>query len=109
MLAKEDSLKTGLKKSMVYDLISRGLFVKPVAIGERARAFINSEVDAINAARIAEKTDDEIKKLVRDLIAKRQQIADEMWPDDPNQLPPCPIMLAECYPHLGKLLPCVEA
>lgn len=37
--------KTGLKKSMVYDLISKDKFPKPIKIGERAVAWISREVD----------------------------------------------------------------
>jgi prophage regulatory protein len=37
--------KTGLKKSMVYDLISKDEFPKPIKIGDRAVAWIDREVD----------------------------------------------------------------
>ena len=37
--------KTGLKKSMVYDLMSRCEFPKSIKIGDRAVAWIESEVD----------------------------------------------------------------
>jgi len=37
--------KTGLKKSMVYDLMSKDEFPKSIKIGERAVAWIESEVD----------------------------------------------------------------
>jgi len=70
--------KTGLKKSMVYDLMSKGEFIKPIKIGERACAWISREVDAINAARIAGKSSDEIRALVKTLMAKRQQMANEI-------------------------------
>jgi len=70
--------RTGLKKSMVYDLMSRGEFPKSIKIGERAVAWVESEVDAINAARMAEKSADEIRELVKSLMAKRQQMANEI-------------------------------
>ena len=70
--------KTGLKKSMVYDLISKGEFPTAIKIGERACAWIESETDAINAARIAGKSADEIRQLVKTLTAKRQQMANEI-------------------------------
>jgi len=70
--------RTGLKKSMVYSLISNGEFPKPIKIGERAVAWIESEVDVINAARMAEKSADEIRVLVKSLMAKRQQTANEI-------------------------------
>lgn len=37
--------KTGFCKAWIYRLISRGDFPAPVKIGERAIAFIESEVD----------------------------------------------------------------
>jgi len=67
--------KTGLKKSMVYDLMNKKEFPKSIKIGERAVAWVSSEIDAINAARIAGKSDDEIRELVKTLTAKRQQLA----------------------------------
>ena len=70
--------KTGLKKSMVYDLISKREFPTAIKIGERACAWIESETNAINAARIAGKSADEIRQLVKTLTAKRQQIANEI-------------------------------
>ncbi len=70
--------RTGLKKSMVYDLMSRGEFPKSIKIGGRAVAWIESEVDVINAARMAEKSADEIRELVKSLMAKRQQTANEI-------------------------------
>ena len=75
---KKVESKTGLKKSMVYDLMSRGEFPKSIKIGERAVAWIESEVNAINAALMAEKSTDEIRELVKSLMAKRQQTANEI-------------------------------
>jgi len=70
--------KTGLKKSMVYDLVKKGELVSPIRIGERAVAWISSEIDAINAARMVGKSTDEICELVKILTAKRQQTANEI-------------------------------
>lgn len=44
--------KTGLKKSMVYDLIKSNNFPKAVKIGERAVAWIESEIEQWIADRI---------------------------------------------------------
>lgn len=49
----------------------KGLFPKPVKIGARAIAFPEHEVAAVNAARIAGKTEDEIRQLVTDLEFQR--------------------------------------
>ena len=57
----------------VYNEIRAGLFTTGVAIGQRAKGWPDYEVDAINAARIAGKSDDEIRELVKALHAKRTQ------------------------------------
>lgn len=59
----------------VYNEIRAGLFTTGVAIGQRSKAWPDYEVDAINAARIAGKTDDEIRELVKVLHAKRIELA----------------------------------
>lgn len=53
----------------------KGLFPKPVKIGARAIAFPEHEVAAVNAARIAGKTEDEIRQLVNDLERQRLNAA----------------------------------
>lgn len=55
----------------IYNAINAGLFVKPVKIGERSVGWPDDEVKAICAARIAAKSDDEIRELVNHLHAKR--------------------------------------
>jgi prophage regulatory protein len=50
------------------------LFPKPVAIGQRAVGWPSDEVQSINAARIAGKTEPEIKALVTLLHAKRLEL-----------------------------------
>jgi prophage regulatory protein len=60
----------------IYQAIKEGLFTKPVAIGQRAVGWPSDEVLAINAARIAAKTDAEIRELVIRLHAKRTELAD---------------------------------
>ena len=37
--------KTGYKKAWIYKLISQGRFPKPIHLGVRAVAFIESEID----------------------------------------------------------------
>ena len=65
------SALTGLARSTIYRNISRGLFPKPVSIGGDRVAWPLNEVVAINQARIAGKSDDEIKKLVDQLVSER--------------------------------------
>ena len=56
----------------IYTAIKAGLFSKPVLIGQRAVGWPSGEVAAINAARIAGKTEDEIRALVIQLEAARK-------------------------------------
>ena len=55
----------------IYNAIREGLFTAGVPIGQRAKAWPDYEVDAINAARIAGKSDAQIRELVKTLHAKR--------------------------------------
>lgn len=58
-------------RSTIYRDIKKGLFTKPVPIGGDRVAWPLSEVSEINKARIAGKSDEEIKKLVKELEAAR--------------------------------------
>ncbi len=67
-------VETGHKShASIYNAINAGLFSKPVKIGERSVGWPSEEVQAINAARIAAKSDAEIRELVNRLHAKRVQ------------------------------------
>ena len=61
----------GLSRSTIYLRVSQGLFTQPVSLGPRAVGWPASEVAAINAARIAGKSDDEIRALVAQLHSAR--------------------------------------
>jgi prophage regulatory protein len=63
--------ETGYSRSTIYLRISQGLFVKPISLGPRAVGFPAAEVASINAARIAGRTDNEIRALVTSLEAAR--------------------------------------
>ena len=66
--------ETGHKShASIYNAINAGTFTKPVKIGERSVGWPSEEVLAINAARIAAKSDAEIRELVNRLHAKRVQ------------------------------------
>ena len=54
--------------------IKAGLFTKPVPIGERSVGWPDYEVKAINSARIAGKTEADIRDLVNRLHAKRIEL-----------------------------------
>jgi prophage regulatory protein len=62
----------GRSRSAHYLDIQQGLFPRPVPIGARAVGWPASEVDAINAARIAGKSDDEVRTLVAKLESARK-------------------------------------
>ena len=59
----------------VYNEVRDGLFTTGIAISQRSKGWPDYEVDAINAARIAGKSDAEIRELVLELHAKRIAIA----------------------------------
>ena len=59
----------------IYNAIRDGLFTSGVAIGQRAKGWPDYEVDAIITARIAGKSDDQIRELVQVLHAKRTELA----------------------------------
>jgi prophage regulatory protein len=65
---------SGKSRSALYANIAEGLWTKPVKIGPRASAWPEDEVAALNAARIAGKTDDEIRSLVVQLQVSRKTL-----------------------------------
>lgn len=65
----------GRSRSAHYQDIQQGLFTRPVAIGLRAVGWPSGEVTALNAARIAGKSDEEIRALVVKLEAARKAAA----------------------------------
>jgi len=52
----------GYAPSTLYLRISEGLWTPPVSLGARAVGWPESEVAALNAARIAGKSDDETRR-----------------------------------------------
>lgn len=62
---------TGHNPTSIHEAQREGLFVRPVRIGKRAVAYPSPEIAAINSARIAGKSDAEIKALVSTLHAAR--------------------------------------
>ena len=59
----------------VYNEVRDGLFTTGVAIGQRSKGWPDYEIDAINSARVAGKSDAEIRNLVKVLHAKRTELA----------------------------------
>ncbi|MHB9100126.1 MAG: helix-turn-helix transcriptional regulator [Sulfuricella sp.] len=67
--------ESGLSRSTIYLRIAQGLWTKPVSLGARAVGWPSGEVAAINAARIAGKTDEDVRALVVKLEAARKAAA----------------------------------
>ena len=67
--------ESGYSRSTIYLRITQRLWTKPVSLGIRAVGWPAGEVAALNAARIAGKTDDEIRSLVIKLEAARKAAA----------------------------------
>lgn len=65
---------TALARPTLYRDMKRGLFPRPVKLG-RASAWPSDAVNAVIAARIAGKSDDEIRALVDDLQRQRTNAA----------------------------------
>ena len=67
--------QTGDSRSTHYLKIIRGLMTQPVRLGERAVGWPKHEIDAILNARIAGKSDEEIRDLVVTLEVARKAAA----------------------------------
>jgi prophage regulatory protein len=65
-------LESGYPRSTLYSRISDGLWTKPVSLGPRCVGWPANEVSRLNAARIAGKSDTEIRTLVARLEAARK-------------------------------------
>lgn len=66
--------ESGLSRSTLYLRITQGLWTKPISLGGRSVGWPASEVITLNAARIAGKTDDEMRVLVQTLEADRKKV-----------------------------------
>ena len=83
---------TGSSRSDHYGKIRDGLMVPPIEIGARARAYPEHEIQAIIAARIAGRSNGEIRALVSRLIGQRVLASTEHHEQSlstqPNAQPP---------------------
>ena len=73
--AREAQDHTALARSTFYAYISKGL-LPPIKVGDRASAWLVSEIVAVNKARILGKTNEEIQALVRSLVEARSRMED---------------------------------
>ncbi len=62
---------TGYSQTTLFNRIKNGLFPRQISLGARAVGFVSSEVDAVIQFMIEEKTPEQIKELVKELIANR--------------------------------------
>ena len=65
--------ETGTSRSQFYANVKDGLMVRPVNIGPRSVGVPDFEVQAINRARIAGRSETDIRALVERLHAARLQ------------------------------------
>jgi prophage regulatory protein len=64
--------ENGGSRSNLYLQMAQGLWPKPVRLGRRAVGWPACEVNAVNNARIAGRSEDEIRALVRRLTEARK-------------------------------------
>jgi prophage regulatory protein len=69
------SAETGRSRSSIYNDVKSGLLTEPVRVGANAVGWPAGEIRKINLARIAGKTDDEIRALVCELHTARKVAA----------------------------------
>jgi len=69
---KQVQALSGFKRSTIYAYIGKGIFPSQIKLGERCSAWVESEILAVNFARIAEKSEQEIIGLIRQLKDQRQ-------------------------------------
>ena len=67
-------IETGLPRSTIYLRIQQGLLTKPISLGGRSVGWPASEISQINAARVAGKSNEEIKSLVCELQKQRGRV-----------------------------------
>ncbi|MBT9611914.1 MAG: AlpA family phage regulatory protein [Burkholderiales bacterium] len=64
----------GLSRSSIYLQISDGLFPPPIHMSARCSAWPMHEVQRIILARVAQKTESEVREIVREIIKARQSV-----------------------------------
>ncbi len=66
---------TGIPRSSFYSQVAKGLLPPSVQLGPRSVGWVESEIEAVNFARILGKNDEEIKSLVMRLVKDRVHLA----------------------------------
>lgn len=70
--------RTGLARATFFSRIKQQLWTPPVPLGPNSSGWPAHEVDALIAARLAGKSDDEIRAIVSNLVTKRGEIIAEL-------------------------------
>ena len=65
----------GASRSTIYSRIREGLFPRPISLGPRMVGWRESEVAAVNSARIRGLSDEELRGVVVKLEAAREKAA----------------------------------
>jgi prophage regulatory protein len=63
----------GFSKSTLANKINEGVFVPPCSLGARSVAWLEYELDALASAMAAGRSKEQLKTLVTELVAQRQQ------------------------------------
>ena len=74
--ASQDQEATGLPRSSFYSHVAKGLLPPSIQLGPRSVGWVETEINAVNVARILGKTDEEIKSLVMRLVKERVHLAE---------------------------------
>ena len=61
-------------RSTVYKQVNKGTFPKPISMGDRAVAWVTSEVNEVINARIKGFTDKQLQQLIVELKTKRGEL-----------------------------------
>lgn len=69
---------TGLSNTSIFERTKSGLFPSSISLGGRAVGYLESEISAIVTARAAGHNDEQIRQLVKVLIAKRTADVDAL-------------------------------
>jgi prophage regulatory protein len=64
---------TALRPTSIYQAIKDGTLPPPLKLTTRSSAWVEHEIAAVNQARIAGRSDSEIRRLVAKLVAARTQ------------------------------------
>ena len=66
--------RIGLSRSTLHSKIQKGLWCPPILLGARAVGFIEHETDELIAAHINGYSPDQLRELVKNLVAERAML-----------------------------------